>query len=431
MSNSFRDRLKRLHDAHHRGRETGNGPGGVYTADDAEVSEDEEAEEMASTYGGWQGLGAKRCDDYDEPLWIIETRCPQDLEHGRWTLAGCRDVPHTELVRLDREAPDKIRPEQLLYMDVETTGLGPKAYAFMVGIGFWRDDEFVVDHLVIDEPDHERALLECFADHLARRKCLVTFNGKRFDVPLLARRFEAHEITDPFDDTAHVDLLPLARRVFPGLNRYALSHLENFVLDFERVDDVPGREIPKRWGRFQRNQNPDLMRGVVEHNRHDIVSMTALVAAAITGDDPRERRDCVEETKKSSSWSLPAGTHEKAGGIAGKLMRSYRLRGKFARHEPDYKEQPPADEPSETSEPPAPAPAPTTAGGENPSRIRELHSACSSLIDQDLWREAFPMLCELVALSPTHDWGLEKLAEYYRREGNDALANEIEGRRHR
>ena len=294
----------------------------------------------------------------------------------------------------------------------------------MVGIGFWQGDQFAVKHLVVDEPDDEEALLRAFSDRLAGYPLLVTFNGRRFDVPLLERRYAHHNLSSPFDDIAHLDLLPLARRVFPGLQRYALSHLEKFVLDFERVDDVPGRVVPTRWGKFQRSKNPDLMAGVVEHNRHDIVSMAALVAAAIAGDDPRARREEEHAKSPQHAWSLPK-VQETSGGIVKKLVRSYRLRGKFA--DGDHSsEAPSAEVPTEA--PTASGPSPTPTNEALSQRIDELRTASQTLVDQDLWREAFPMLCELVALAPGDPWGLETLASYYRREGREDLAARLEKR---
>ena len=430
MSNSFFDRLKRLHDAHHRGRDTTDGPSGVYTADMAEESGDEEVSKPPPRYGGWEGLGASSQLDYDAPLWVLETRSGVDTIHGDWTVGQCRDVDHKKLAdRVEGIAGDT-RRQNLLYMDLETTGLGPKALIFMAGIGFWQGSEFVVQHLVIDEGDDEVALLQAFAEILADYDVLVTFNGKRFDVPLLQKRYEHHDLPDPFGDEFHLDLLPVARRLFPGLNRYKLTSLEEQLLDFQRVDDVPGREIPPLWWKFQKTRNPALMARVVEHNRYDIISMAALVATAINGEcpgDEDEQGDAKQSYQHRFSNLIsrsdrppeephkPAGEMKSPDGIKGKLMRSYKLRGKFAERDKERV---------------ASQKAPTFSTGEEVSRrVDELYRASKTLVEQQLWREAFPMLCEILALDPEHGWGLETLAQYYRREGREELARELEARK--
>ena len=46
---------------------------------------------------------------------------------------------------------------------------------------------------------------------MSRRRCLVTFNGKSFDVPFVRERAVAHRLTPP-PHLTHVDLLHASRR---------------------------------------------------------------------------------------------------------------------------------------------------------------------------------------------------------------------------
>ena len=478
MSNPFKDRLKRLHDAHQRGRDTDNGPSGVYTGDD--VTSDTDAPPEPSGYG-WERLGAVKSMDYSVPLWVSEERCDGSRQHGDWTLDDCCKISHRRITDLVDDVPESVRRRNLLYMDTETTGLGDDALVFMLGIGFWDDDNhFVVQQFLLNEAQHEPALLEAFSRRITHDTVLVTFNGASFDVPLLKRRYATHDIAHPFAKPTHMDLLPMARRCFPELTSYKLSKLEREVLAFERVDDVPGREIPRRWWKYEKSHNAELMRGVLEHNRHDVVSMEALVAAAIADEPPPKRQSDDEprwgfsrlgfkslqpkEAPKQvlaptdgPSPSTAAGPSDDDGAtkqddkpskprskIADRLSRNYRLRGKFAErggvHRAD--DQPQSGDSSTNStrdntrdsSPDAiptfdtdpSSPAPTQAASE---RARQLKSAAGPLIDQKMWREAFPLLCELVALVPDDDWGLEQLAEYYRQDGDRRLAEAIESRK--
>lgn len=450
MTNSFKDRLRRLHDAHRRGKDTDEGPDGVYTARDAGDAADDPADAEPTGYG-WQRLGAVENAKYGASVWIAEEICDQSQPHGDWTLSDCSAISHRRLTDYDREMPPDIRRGQMLYMDTETSGLGKDALAFMIGLGHWDgDDDFAVEQLMIEDEDDEPALLEAFSRRLAHRRVLVTFNGRRFDVPLLRRRYALHRMDDPFDDVHHCDLLPLCRRCFPGLSKYALNRLERDVLHFERVDDVPGREIPRRWWKFRKNRDAELMRGVLLHNRHDIVSMEALVAAVIADEAPRK-----DELPDESRWNLgrlafkslrprehvpplvppqqeeieepEQGSEKPPGRISKMLRRSYRLRGRFA-DEPETGEE--RDVESAPSVPAAPAEPvaqpPFSAPADASGRIDDLRVACRTLIDRDLWREAFPLLTELVALVPDDDWAVERLADYYRRQGDEELASRLE-----
>ncbi len=102
------------------------------------------------------------------------------------------------------------------FLDTETSGLsgGTGTYAFLVGVGKFINDEFVLQQFFMRDPSEESALLEGLGEFLASAKVLVTFNGKAFDAPLLVTRYTLHNIPVPFKDFAHLDLLPLARRLW-------------------------------------------------------------------------------------------------------------------------------------------------------------------------------------------------------------------------
>jgi tetratricopeptide (TPR) repeat protein len=53
------------------------------------------------------------------------------------------------------------------------------------------------------------------------------------------------------------------------------------VLGVHRIGDVPGFEIPSRYFHFLRTGDPDVIEGVLEHNRYDIVSTAAVMAHAL------------------------------------------------------------------------------------------------------------------------------------------------------
>jgi hypothetical protein len=83
-------------------------------------------------------------------------------------------------------------------------------------------------------------------------------------------------------------MLPPARRLWsrresasPESEGCSLSALERRILGFHRLDDVPGFEIPARYFQFLRTGDPSLIEDVLEHNRHDLVSLAALVSHAM------------------------------------------------------------------------------------------------------------------------------------------------------
>jgi hypothetical protein len=108
----------------------------------------------------------------------------------------------------------------------------------------------------------------------------VTFNGKAFDAPLLNTRYALHSIPSPIKDIAHLDLLPLARRLWRDrLPSRALKYLEENILGLPRTtEEVPGYEIPWLYFDYLRTGDATPLKGVFYHNAMDVVAMAALLS---------------------------------------------------------------------------------------------------------------------------------------------------------
>ena len=135
----------------------------------------------------------------------------------------------------------------------------------------------------------EAALLRLFAAALSPDDRLISYNGKSYDLPLLITRFRMQAMAHPFAGLPHLDLLHPVRRLFSS--RWAdcrLISLEQNLLGFRRVDDLPGSEAPAAWFSYMRFGHAAALLKVVEHNRQDIVSLAvAHSALAHAIDAPR------------------------------------------------------------------------------------------------------------------------------------------------
>jgi uncharacterized protein len=92
-------------------------------------------------------------------------------------------------------------------------------------------------------------------------------------------RYSLHSIPVPFKDFSHLDLLPLARRLWRDrLPSRALKYLEENVLEAPRTtDEVPGYEIPYLYFDYLRTGDAAPLKGVFYHNAMDIVALAALL----------------------------------------------------------------------------------------------------------------------------------------------------------
>ncbi len=214
------------------------------------------------------------------PAFVVETVYPADYRHGRVGLpvtASRQTV--AEWARDARIA--ECGPESFLFLDTETTGMagGTGTYAFLVGIGRFAGDEFRLAQILMRDPMEEPATLTLLQELLHPTDALVTFNGKAFDVPLLNARYITNGRDTPFPPLAHLDLLPLARRLWrERLESRALGSLEIHILGAHRTeDDLPSWLIPQVYFDYLRTGDARPLKRVLYHNAMDVVAMAALL----------------------------------------------------------------------------------------------------------------------------------------------------------
>jgi uncharacterized protein YprB with RNaseH-like and TPR domain len=211
---------------------------------------------------------------------LVEQTYPSDYRHGLTPLRA--SVPLLTIAQWARDARLADLPlESFAFLDVETSGLagGTGTYAFLVGVGRFEGEIFRLAQFFMRDPTEEAALLEGIMDFLAPCAALVTFNGKAFDAPLLVTRYSLHSLPVPFKDFVHLDLLPLARRLWRDrLPSRALKYLEENILCVPRTtDEVPGYEIPYIYFDYLRTGDAGPLKGVFYHNAMDIVALAALM----------------------------------------------------------------------------------------------------------------------------------------------------------
>ncbi len=186
--------------------------------------------------------------------------------------------------------PAWVSGEGMGVLDIESLGLrGSGVMAFLVALGVQRGDVLDAEQFLLVDPDGEAAMLRAIAARMRRCRLWLTYNGRSFDIPVLAARCTINRL-DPtsVEPRLHGDLLGPVRRLFrERLGACTLRHAEMSLLNHHRVDDVPGFEAPARYRAWLRGGRAALLSGVVEHNLQDIVSTVvvgARLAAHVTGE---------------------------------------------------------------------------------------------------------------------------------------------------
>ncbi len=170
-------------------------------------------------------------------------------------------------------------PEEYLFIDTETTGLsgGAGTLAFLIGVGRMEGNELVITQVLMRDYPQESMLMRRFIQMLRGVRCLVTYNGASFDLPLLEGRMTINRMGEDFSGFQHIDLLHAARRIFKlRLGRCSLTRMEEEVFGEKRTDDLPGSEVPRRYFDYLNSRDEGLLKDVLDHNRQDIASLARL-----------------------------------------------------------------------------------------------------------------------------------------------------------
>jgi uncharacterized protein YprB with RNaseH-like and TPR domain len=174
-----------------------------------------------------------------------------------------------------------VTPESLLFLDTETTGLagGTGTVAFVVGLAWIDGAALRLVQWLMASFSAERALIGRVRERLARAGALITFNGKSFDLPLLKARARLTGCDLGVQEVPHLDMLHATRRLLrAGWPDCRLRTAEMEALRLERVDDLPGAEVPGAWRRWLERGDGSLLERVLDHNRADLLSLAALLA---------------------------------------------------------------------------------------------------------------------------------------------------------
>jgi uncharacterized protein YprB with RNaseH-like and TPR domain len=225
--------------------------------------------------------GEEMCNDYGR-LFRSVTDYPQNQQHGRIPLELLWEAdPNVfRLVGKDEALAD-VDLNRAVFLDTETTGLagGAGTVPFLVGLGYFTNTGFQVEQFFMRDFDEEQALLHAVRDRLQDCTMLVSYNGKCYDLNVLLSRFTLSRMDHPLLELPHLDLLFTARRLWRRrIGDCSLTNVEQCVLGFHRVGDVPGFLIPGLYFDYLRSRNGQAIEPVFRHNRWDIVALVALTA---------------------------------------------------------------------------------------------------------------------------------------------------------
>ena len=167
------------------------------------------------------------------------------------------------------------------FLDVETLGLSNEPI-FLVGVGRFVGDAFVVEQYLAPRPADEPAALAAGLDALAGVQVLVTYNGRTADVPWIRSRCFYHGLP-PVPQVTHLDLLYGTRRRWiheeARLPDARLPTVQRQLLGLDRpAHDVPSHLVPQFYDAYAASPDDEcLLVPIIDHNRSDIEALASLL----------------------------------------------------------------------------------------------------------------------------------------------------------
>ncbi|MBT3756696.1 MAG: hypothetical protein HOG24_10490, partial [Candidatus Cloacimonetes bacterium] len=168
-----------------------------------------------------------------ENVFLIENKFKINYEHNGNKLIKYQVHP----LILKYSGLDKANIENLLFIDTETTGLagGTGTYVFQIGIGFFKEDEFVLKQFFLTDIASEKCLIDELLKEVDRQSVYVSYNGKSYDIPLINARSIFNKCIGKLNKFNNIDLLHISRRFWRDmLENYSLQNIERNILKSNR-----------------------------------------------------------------------------------------------------------------------------------------------------------------------------------------------------
>ena len=225
-------------------------------------------------------LGGQLCNLPAGTFLKITSDFSSDYKHGNLSIFQLTQFAPCRYLHFNRcGTDDAIDPEKLLFLDIETTGLGGSGTVpFLIGLGSILGDSFQVRQYFLPDYPDEAAMLEAVREEISGETVIVSYNGKAFDMPIITDRMIINRVERNLGIADHIDLLHSTRRLYRRrLQSCTLSNIERHILDYHRHGDIPGELVPAVYFAWLNTMETELLKPVVEHNLNDIVSLYFLM----------------------------------------------------------------------------------------------------------------------------------------------------------
>lgn len=170
-------------------------------------------------------------------------------------------------------------PEQILFLDIETTGFTAKSsYLYMIGCAYYENEAIYTKQWLAESYEQEKEILCAFFEFASCFSVLVHFNGNNFDLPYLMQKCAQYELDYSFENYTGIDLYKRIApyKFFMKLPNCKQKTIENYI-GLNRKDPFSGGELIDTYHDFVKNPNAYARDALLLHNCEDVVGMVSIL----------------------------------------------------------------------------------------------------------------------------------------------------------
>ena len=176
---------------------------------------------------------------------------------------------------------------KICVLDIETTGLSPDRSHFVIGglLSLKGDGTALFSQYFAEDLSEERKLLQTYIEEASKHDVILTFNGKKFDVPFLlgrAKHLDLNTTNLPHNLDLYLVLNGHSslRKLLPNLKQ---KTVENYMgLWSQREDTISGAESASLYIQYlimkeNYEDTDELMNVLLLHNQDDVLQLGKLL----------------------------------------------------------------------------------------------------------------------------------------------------------
>jgi hypothetical protein len=176
---------------------------------------------------------------------------------------------------IDRLAP----PEEILFIDIETTGFTAKSsYIYLIGCAYFSHDKWNTIQWLAENYNQEAEILQAFFEFAADYNYLIHFNGNNFDLPFITQKCAQLSLPYTFDGMNGIDLYKRMSpyKYFLKLPNCKQKTLEQY-LGINRKDVFSGGELISIYHEYVKNPSEFCEKSLFLHNADDLRGMLEIL----------------------------------------------------------------------------------------------------------------------------------------------------------